>query len=158
MHATKNDLPEAIRVQVATYLNVHLADCLDLGTQAKQAHWNVRGANFRTLHQLFDDIAEDVAVYADQIAERVVQLGGTARGTARAVAVNSGLTEYPHDLSGCKSHIDAISSALAEFGRTVREGTTHVAELGDADTADILTEISRSVDKWLWMVEAHEPA
>jgi len=157
MHRTKNDLPEAVRMEVVAYMNIRLADCLDLGTQAKQAHWNVKGPSFRPLHELFDAVAEDVEDYADLIAERLVQLGGTARGTARSVAQNSGLKEYPHDISAGDAHVDALSSALADFGRTVREAILHMDELGDIDTADLFTEISRGVDKWLWMVESHLP-
>jgi starvation-inducible DNA-binding protein len=155
MHRTKNDLPEAVRLQITTYLDVRLADCLDLGTQVKQAHWNVKGPNFHPLHLLFDDIAEDIEDYADLIAERAVQLGGAVRGTARDVAANSGLKEYPHGITDGRAHVDAISNALADFGRTVREGIAHTSDLGDAVTSDMLTEIGRGVDKWLWMVEAH---
>ena len=157
MNRTKNGISEVTRMQVTSYLNIRLADCLDLGTQAKQAHWNVKGPSFRPLHELFDAIAEDVENYADLIAERVVQLGGTAQGTAREVATNSGLKEYPRDIYTGEAHVDAISSALADFGRSMREGIVHTNELGDFGTADMFTEISRAVDKWLWMVEAHLP-
>ena len=158
MHRTKNDLPEVTRLQLTTYLNVRLAHSLDLGSQMKQAHWNVKGPHFRSLHELFDDIAEDVEEYADLIAERSVQLGGTPHGTVRAVAANSGLNEYPHNIFSGNDHIEAVSSALADFGRTIREAITHADELQDLDTADMFTQISRSVDKWLWMVEAHRQA
>lgn len=156
MQRTKNDLPEVVRLRTISYLNIRLADCLDLGTQAKQAHWNVKGQFFRPLHLLFDDIAEDIENYADLIAERLVQLGGMAHGTARDVAKNSGLKEYPHDIVSGEAHIEALSDALANFGHIMRDGIAHANELDDAATADILTEISRSVDKWLWMVEAHQ--
>jgi starvation-inducible DNA-binding protein len=95
MFKTKNDLPEATRVKAVELLNARLADCIDLQTQTKQAHRNVKGPNFIALHELFDKINEDVEDYADDIAERTVQLGGVAEGTARRVAERSSLSEYP---------------------------------------------------------------
>ncbi|GAB4460181.1 MAG: DNA starvation/stationary phase protection protein Dps [Armatimonadaceae bacterium] len=155
MHRTKIDLPEMMRLKLASYLNSRLADCLDLGTQAEFAHWNVKGPHFRHLHELFDDLAEDIEEYADLIAERLVQLGGTAHGTARQIAAGSSLREYPHNAVSGVQHIEAMSVALAEFARSAREAITHTTELGDVDAADIFTEISRGVDKWLWIVESH---
>src|SRR5436305_14538665 len=95
MFETKNDLSEATRAKVVELLNSRLADCIDLQTQTKQAHWNVKGPNFIALHELFDKINEDAEDYVDDIAERVVQLGGVAEGTARTVAKRSSLSEYP---------------------------------------------------------------
>ena len=151
---TKNDLPAATRAQVSGLLNARLADCIDLQTQCKQAHWNVKGPSFIALHKLFDDINEEVEEYVDLLAERVVQLGGVAEGTARMVAERTTLEEYPTVIDG-EAHVDALSSALAAFGGVTRKAIDQVDELGDADTVDILTEISRGVDKWLWFVEAH---
>lgn len=155
LFATKNDLPEATRIQVSALLNQRLADCIDLQTQCKQAHWNVKGANFIALHQLFDDINEDVEQYVDLLAERIVQLGGVAEGTARSVAAQSTLTDYPSSLATGEAHVDALSTALAAFGAGARKAIEELDELEDADSVDILTEISRGTDKWLWFVEAH---
>ncbi len=154
MFKTKNDLPETARVKVIELLNARLADCTDLQTQTKQAHWNVKGPNFIALHELFDKINEDVEDYVDDLAERVVQLGGVAEGTARMVAKRSALAEYPAAVDG-RSHVEALSSALATFGKAARKGIGQADELGDLDTADLFTEISRGIDKWLWFVEAH---
>jgi starvation-inducible DNA-binding protein len=152
---TKNDLPTATRTRVAELLNARLADCIDLQTQCKQAHWNVKGPSFIALHKLFDEINEDVEEYVDLLAERVVQLGGVAEGTARMVAGRTTLTEYPMVSDG-EAHVDALSTALATFGAVARKAIDQAEELGDADSTDILTEISRGVDKWLWFVEAHQ--
>jgi starvation-inducible DNA-binding protein len=153
---TKNDLPAETRARVAELLNQRLADCIDLQTQCKQAHWNVKGPSFIGLHKLFDDINEDVEEYVDLLAERVVQLGGIAEGTARCAAERSSLREYPLEISGGAEHVDALSTALSSFGRGCRAAIEATDELEDADTSDILTEISRGVDKWLWFVEAHQ--
>ncbi len=155
-YPTKNDLPEASRREAIGLLNQRLADCIDLQTQSKQAHWNVKGPSFIALHKLFDEINAAVAEYADLVAERIVQLGGIAEGTVGAVEGRSTLVDYPLTLSTGAEHVAALSDALAMFGRTVRVGIEEMNELEDAGSADILTEISRGVDKWLWFVEAHQ--
>jgi starvation-inducible DNA-binding protein len=139
-----------------TLLNQQLADCIDLHTQCKQAHWNVKGATFIALHELFDRVNDDVETYVDLIAERVVQLGGIAEGTAIVVVARSTMPEYPLLLSTAAGHIDALADALAAFGRSTRGCIDQMNDIGDADSADILTEVSRGVDRWLWFVEAHE--
>jgi starvation-inducible DNA-binding protein len=156
LYRTKNDLPEAARREAVELLNQRLADCIDLQTQCKQAHWNVKGPAFIALHKLFDEVNEDVEEYVDLIAERVVQLGGIAEGTVGIVAKRSSLVDYPLALSSGSEHVAALSDALAMFGRTARVGIEEMNELEDADSADILTEISRGIDKWLWFVEAHQ--
>jgi starvation-inducible DNA-binding protein len=156
LYPTKNDLPETSRVEAIDLLNQRLADCIDLQTQCKQAHWNVKGPTFIALHKLFDEVNEDVEEYVDLIAERIVQLGGIAEGTARIVAERSALIDYPLGLSTGEEHVAALSDALSEFGRTARLGIDEMNDLEDADSADILTEISRGVDKWLWFVEAQQ--
>src|ERR1700694_4883245 len=155
LYPTKNDLSEDTRREAIGLLNQRLADGIDLQTQCKQAHWNVKGPTFIALHKLFDEINEDVEEYVDLLAERVVQLGGVAEGTIVVVAKRSTLRDYVLTLSAGSEHVDALSDALALFGRTVRVGIEEMNELEDADSADILTEISRGVDKWLWLVEAH---
>ena len=156
LYTTKNDLPESKRVEVIALLNQRLAEAIDLQTQCKQAHWNVKGPSFIGLHKLFDEINEAVEGYVDLIAERVVQVGGIAEGTVGAVEQRSSLPDYPLALSTGLEHVAALSDALAAFGRTARIGIEEMNELEDAGSADVLTEISRGVDKWLWFVEAHQ--
>lgn len=158
MFKTKNDIPEEKRKELIALLNQRLADCIDLQTQMKQAHWNVKGPSFIALHELFDKINEDVEMYVDTIAERVVQLGGVAEGTARIAASRSRLSEYPDSISDGPSHVDAVSTALSDFGREVRASIEEADDMGDKDAADIFTEVSRGIDKWLWFVEAHSQA
>lgn len=155
MNKTKNDLPEKTRAAVVKILNVRLADSVDLMHQAKQAHWNVKGPAFIALHKLFDEIVDAAEEYMDLMAERVVQLGGTAEGTVRTAAQRSTLGEYPLQITAERDHAEALSSALAAFGKSVRQAIGKADELGDQDTADIFTEISRGTDKYLWFVEAH---
>jgi starvation-inducible DNA-binding protein len=156
LYTTKNDLPHDTRVQAVELLSQRLADVIDLQSHCKQAHWNVKGPQFIALHKLFDEIAEEVEDYVDVIAERIVQLGGVAEGTVRVVAAKSALIDYPLALSSGDEHVAALSDSLSQFGRTVRMGIEEMSELEDADSADILTGVSRGIDKWLWFVEAHQ--
>src|SRR6516165_7636086 len=158
MFKTKNDLSEETRSTVVELLNARLADAIDLQTQTKQAHWNVKGPNFIALHELFDKINEDVEDNVDEIAERVVQLGGVAEGTARVAAKRSSLSEYPANAVDGRSHVEALATVLAAFGKSVRKAITDANALGDPDTADLFTEISCGIDRWLWLVEAHQQA
>jgi len=155
---TKNTLPEKVRVQMEAILQDRLADSIDLMTQAKQAHWNVKGPNFIALHELFDKIAEESEAYPDLIAERITQFGGIAEGTVQVVASRSSLANYPLIAKTGSEHIEALSHSLAVYGELVRCAIKQAAELEDPATADIFTEISRGVDKNLWFIEAHHQA
>jgi len=152
---TQNDLAEKVRAGVIELLNQQLADALDLALQAKQAHWNVKGPSFIALHELFDSVVEEIVEHADDLAERAVELGGTAFGTVRTAARTSRLPEYPIDIGSGREHVAALSAALARFGASARAGIDAATALGDVDTVDLFTEISRGVDKVLWKVEAH---
>ena len=155
MYPTKNDLPEATRRQMIDLCNARLADAIDLQTQTKQAHWNVKGPHFIALHELFDKVNADVEDYVDLIAERAVQLGGAVEGTARSVAKRSTLAEYPLKTGTGRQHVEALSSALAAFAKAIRAAIETSDQVDDKDTNDIFIEISRGSDKWLWVVEAH---
>lgn len=155
MYPTKNDLPEAARMKLAELLNARLSDGIDLMLQAKQAHWNVKGPQFLQLHELFDKVTDEVRDFVDVIAERAVQLGGIAEGTLQIAAKRSTLDEYPLKIVDGRAHVDALSSALARYAKSTRQAIDRATELGDADTADLFTEVSRGLDKLLWMVEAH---
>jgi starvation-inducible DNA-binding protein len=158
MYETENDLELPRRTALIGLMNQRLADAVDLQTQMKQAHWNVKGPHFIGLHELFDQIDEAVEAYVDLIAERIVQLGGVAEGTARSAAARSRLDEYPLTIADGSAHVTAVSKALSTFGHEARTTIDEADGLGDADTADIFTEISRGIDKWLWFVEAHSQA
>ena len=158
VYKTENDIPQQLRLKLNVLANQRLADAVDLQMQIKQAHWNVKGPHFIGLHELFDQIDEAVESYVDLIAERIVQLGGIAEGTVRVAAGRSRLEEYPLVIAHGRAHVEAVSKALSTFGREARATINQANELDDADTADIFTEISRGIDKWLWFVEAHTQA
>ena len=153
---TTIDIPEERRVGLCELLNARLADLIDLGLMAKQAHWNVKGPHFIGLHKLFDEIHDAVEGYVDLTAERCAQLGGTAYGTSQAVVETTSLSEYPREISTGKDHVEAMTRRLFEAGKAVRQAiTTAEDEFEDKDTADVLTGISRGLDQWRWFVEAH---
>src|ERR1700743_1353404 len=155
MYDTKNDLAPLVRGHVIELLNAGLADAIDLGTQAKHAHWNVKGPNFIALHELFDQVAEHIEDHIDTLAERITALGGIAPGTIATVAKATTLAAYPDHLTDGMEHVDALSSAVAAFGAKVRKAIDESARAGDADTSDLFTGLSREIDKDLWFLEAH---
>ncbi len=155
MFETRNDLGQEARKKMVVLLNQHLADAFDLMSQTKQAHWNVKGPHFMELHELFDTFAAGLAAYVDMIAERCTALGGYATGTARMAAANSSLDEYPTSIIRDMDHVQALADRYAAMAQNVREAIDAADEAGDKDTADLFTEISRDLDKWLWFLEAH---
>jgi starvation-inducible DNA-binding protein len=156
MFETRNDLDAASREKLVELLNARLADTFDLYSQLKHAHWNVRGSDFIQLHELYDTIAESVIEFVDEIAERATALGGLATGTVRMAADASSLDEYPLDAIADEDTVRVVADRLAAYGAAIRHDIDVTdSELGDMDTSDLLTEISRSIDKHLWFVEAH---
>ncbi len=155
MYKSKIDIPEKTRRAVVVVLNACLADAIDLQSQVKQAHWNVKGPFFIALHELFDKISDAVLEQIDEIAERITSLGGTAEGTVAAAARRSKLKNYPLSITAGRDHLLYLSTQVATFGKAVRTAIDETAKLGDADTADLFTGISRGLDKYLWFLEAH---
>jgi starvation-inducible DNA-binding protein len=148
-------LSESTRQQIIDILNARLADTIDLKTQAKQAHWNVKGPEFFQLHELFDSIAGHLDDQADLIAERVTALGGTALGTARISAATSSIPEYDLDAVNGLDHVVALSERLAKAANQFREDIDRADDLDDKGTSDLFTQITRDADKDLWFLEAH---
>ena len=155
MFYTRHDLKEDVREQIVAFLNEVLGSTLDLYSQTKQAHWNVKGKDFYQLHLMFDEFATEVEEFTDLVAERITALGGTANGTVRQAAGSSFLKEYPHHAVDGKEHVAALADRYAAYGKVVRDGIDQMDELGDKDSADMLTEISRTIDKRLWFIESH---
>jgi len=153
--STRNDIPPATRAACCQLLNATLATTLDLWTQTKQAHWNVKGANFYQLHLLFDEVATVVYEYIDMVAERITSLAGIANGTVRQSASASLLPEYPAVPMGEKEHLRALAERLAAYGKHIREGIAKTDELGEEATNDLYIEIARAIDQKLWFIEAH---
>lgn len=152
---TKNGLSDKTRAEAAAILNQALANCSDLYSQTKQAHWNLRGPRFYQFHLLFDRLAEMVEKHLDTIAERVSSMGAIAKGTVRDAAKNSVLEEFPTEPAGDTAYLDALIERYGAASNATRKGISDCDEAGDADSADLLTAVSRDLDEALWLLEAH---
>ncbi|PZO55863.1 MAG: DNA starvation/stationary phase protection protein Dps [Phormidesmis priestleyi] len=154
-YPTRLDLPLETRKPVVEMLNTTLAATTDLRTQTKQAHWNVKGKDFYQLHLLFDEMAGELEEFSDMVAERITALAGTAMGTVRMAASASILPEYDFEVVGGMDHVATLADRYAAYAKHLRESINKADELGDQDTNDLYVEISRTIDKRLWFLEAH---
>jgi len=158
-YPSRIDIDEAVRAEETDLLNATLATVTDLKTQVKQAHWNVKGTDFYQLHEMFDEIAGELEEHADLVAERITALGGYAYGTVRAAAGGSILPEFPFGAVDGPEHVEALAERFALYCKHLRGGLAETDRLGDTDTNDLYTEVSRVADKRLWFLEAHlQPA
>jgi starvation-inducible DNA-binding protein len=151
----RRPVPQSAPDRVAGLLNRFLATLIDLYTQTKFAHWNVKGSNFIGLHKLFDELAEGVEGLIDEVAERVTALGGVAYGTARAAAASSELDDFP---SGVHRSAEVVAALADRYGQTAeicRKGTSETMDRGDAGTTDLLTQAGRKLDLYLYFLDAH---
>lgn len=155
MHKTSIDIPANARKAMIETLNARLADLSDLKMAIKHAHWNVKGSHFIGLHLLFDKFAAELDPHIDTVAERITTLGGTANGTIAQAAAATSQTAFPTDVFDGMAMVKALAHAYAEAGKKVRAGIDETDEAGDADSADLLTGLSRDLDKSLWFLEAH---
>ncbi len=152
---TKNDLPSNAKTAVIEMLNARVADTIDLALATKQAHWNIKGMAFIGVHELLDKLRGALDGYVDEMAERAVQLGGVALGTTQVVEMESTLDPYPVEIHTVKDHLTALIERYGHVGNKVRANIDDADEAGDAGTADLFTGVSRGLDEWLWMLEAH---
>jgi starvation-inducible DNA-binding protein len=152
---TRNDLSANTKSESINILNTHLADSIDLALVTKQAHWNLKGPQFIALHEMIDHFRSEIDEHVDTIAERVVQLGGTALGTAQTVARDTTLKAYPTDIHTTKAHLAELIDRYGQVANSVRKAIDETGNAGDANTADVFTAYSRELDKALWLLEAH---
>lgn len=155
LHATRINIPEKNRIELIALLNKSLASATDLMIQLKQAHWNVKGMEFISLHKLFDELAEQVEEQTDILAERVVILGGTALGTLQQAALNTELNAYPITIFAAKDHLVHLAHNFAILAELSRANMSRAEEFGDIATTDVYTDLTRMLDKNLWFIEAH---
>lgn len=153
------DLDTETREEMCALLNDSLADMADLHSQAKQAHWNVKGPGFIELHKLYDMLAGEITPHIDAIAERVTALGGLATGTVRMAAASTRLPEFPEGAVGDMESVELLVERFAAVAKSTRDAIDTADEAGDMVTADLFTQIGGDLDKWLWFLEAHiQPA
>ncbi len=153
MFQTRHDLDQNVRRSIVDNLNQRLAETLDLYTQVKQAHWNIKGPNFFQLHELFDQLAEEIFPYVDRLAERATALGGYALGTARMAASASSLPEFPRDASDERQILDAVIDRYSRYIAANRRAMGQSDQ--DLPTQDLYIEIGQVADKHLYFLESH---
>jgi starvation-inducible DNA-binding protein len=154
-YQSHNDLASNVKSVSIGVLNARLADAIDLALLTKQAHWNIKGPQFIALHEMIDGFRTEIDDHVDTMAERVVQLGGTALGTTQTVAKATTLAPYPTDIYASNDHLNALIERYGKVANSVRAAIDETGDAGDADTADLLTAFSRALDKALWFLEAH---
>ncbi|WP_200939028.1 MULTISPECIES: DNA starvation/stationary phase protection protein Dps [Rhizobium/Agrobacterium group] len=154
-HKTRNDLPSNAKATVIGLLNEALASVIDLSLVTKQSHWNLKGPQFIAIHELLDKFRTQLDNHSDTIAERAVQLGGTALGTTQTVSSTSKLKAYPTDIYKIQDHLAELIERYGDVANLVRKSIEEADDAGDANTADIFTAASRDLDKALWFLEAH---
>ena len=157
MYPSPSKLPEAARAKLAETLNARLVDGLDLHSQIKVAHWNIRGPLFSSLHPLFETFAVSLANHNDTIAERAVTLGGRAYGTVRHVAKSSRLPDYPQETTKDLEHVKLLAERFEAYLDGLRESRAIAEELRDTDTVDLFTGIVTEFEKHDWFLRASLP-
>ena len=154
MHDSPSKLSAEARTAICKALNTVLTDGLDLQSQIKVAHWNIKGPHFVALHPLFDGFATDIAARNDEVAERVLTLGGLAVGTSKHVAKHSSLQDYPQELTQDMEHVRMLGARIEGYLGTVRKNRDVADEHDDQDTVDLLTEIVQVFEKHAWFLRA----
>ncbi|OAN79436.1 DNA starvation/stationary phase protection protein Dps [Jannaschia sp. EhC01] len=149
------NLNQDARTQLVDLLNANLVNTISMTLAVKQAHWNLKGRGFIGVHELLDEVADRLRESADLMAERAVILGGHAKGTVEVVAEKSTIDAYPLEMSAIEDHIEHLKTRLMDLGSNVRQAAEVAGEAGDEDTADLFTEISRSIDKDAWFIGAN---
>lgn len=155
MHKTQNDTKSNAKTVSMETLQARLADGIDLALVIKQAHWNLKGPQFIGIHLMLDGFREEVSEWNDMMAERITQLGGTARGTVQEVGKQTNLKPYPTDIYKISDHLHALIERFSAVANAVRKNIDDTDDAGDAGTCDLFTEVSRGLDKQLWFLEAH---
>ena len=151
----RNILPEADARTVCDALQKTLVSLIDLGLQGKQAHWNLYGANFRSLHELLDAIVETARTSSDTLAERMNQLGVAPDGRSGTVASSTPLAEYSSDFEPVPRALRLVGDRLLTCDEVLRGARAAVAD-PDPLTEDLLIAVGQQIEMHLWMIQAME--
>ena len=148
-------LSDDVKKQVTQAMAAPLAEALDLYSQAKFAHWNVKGDNFYQLHLVFDHVAKVIGKQVDPIAERITQLGGVANGTVRQASCTSTIPEYDVDAIVGMDHVRALAGSLGHYAKTLRDASSKIDDIGDEPTSDFFNQLIVDAEEQLYFLESH---
>ena len=148
-------LPSGDGEAVAEALQKTLVELIDLSLQGKQAHWNLHGPHFRSVHLQLDEIIDALRAGSDEVAERIVTLGFTPDGRAATVAEHSSLDQFPEGAVTVEDAIHFISDRLAGVITRLREAIEQV-DGRDPMSGDLLIGLTRGLEKQLWMLQIQE--
>jgi starvation-inducible DNA-binding protein len=151
----KSPLAEADKEITGNALQATLVDLVDLSLIAKQAHWNVVGANFRSAHLQLDELVTTAREYVDQVAERANAIGVSPNGQAKTVVESSGLPAYPDNWQSVESTVAAIVDILSALIERLRKRIDET-DKSDLVTQDLLIEITRALEEAHWMWQAQQ--
>lgn len=154
MYRSPSPLPEASRAKIAAALQQRLVDGLDLWSQVKVAHWNVKGPHFASLHALFETLATTLALHNDEVAERAVTLGAVVKGAAASVAQGSTLPKWPEGATKDLELVQLLSDRLEKYLEGARDARRVADAEGDEDTVGLLSEIVTEHEKNAWFLRA----
>ena len=154
MYRSPSHLSESARQSIVDQLNARLADGLDLHSQIKVAHWNIKGPQFAALHPLFETFALALANFNDSIAERAVTLGGKAYGTVRHVAKASRISDYPQETTRDLEHVRLLAERFESYLAELRASRTVAESQADTDTVDLFTTVVTEFEKSAWFLRA----
>jgi starvation-inducible DNA-binding protein len=156
MNAMQSPLPEDDRKTTGEALQSALVDLLDLSLMAKQAHWNIVGPRFRSIHLQLDDVVSTARAYADTLAERAAAIGIPPDGRARTIADTSPLTGVK-DTGWIRDSdvVEVIAHALRDAIDRMRE-RIDLTDKSDLVTQDVFTGLTAQLEKHYWMFQAEQ--
>ena len=138
---------------VVAHLQSTLVELLDLSLLGKQAHWNVVGPNFRSIHLQLDEIVDTARLGADRVAERIATIGAVPDGRAAAIASSSGLPDFPDGHVAVRETVQKVGATLDTMTERMHQ---RIQRTGDPDpvSQDILIGIADELEKQAWMLRA----
>lgn len=153
MNTIRSPLGEKERTVTGQALEGALIDLIDLTLQAKQAHWNLLGRHFRSLHLQLDDVVASARAHSDTVAERAIALGVNPDGRVQTVAERTELTPleagYIQDDKAVAAFVERLSAVVGRMRKRVQETADP-----DPVTQDILITVTADLEKHLWMFQA----